>query len=176
MCLLPTGISYYWDWQGYTQMAFFIHCDTYVYVYYLRMHTFMLFVSHLSSKGPDTQLRRHLMTSPMMIFPRGFHVEEEHQVSGLLFQGNQLHDDDLRHAKSTNCAFPVGSMTLGFTMSFHVFCSSLRTQLTVFDIRVIVLLANFIGLVRVSFIFLQIPGFQISSRAYALAPGLHGTA
>ena len=61
-------------------------------------------------------------------------------------------------------------------MSFHVFCSSLRTQLTVLDIRVIVLLANFIGLVRVSFIFLQIPGFQISSRAYALAPGLHGTA
>ena len=38
-------------------------------------------------------------------------------------------------------------------MSFHVFCSSLRTQLTVLDIRVIVLLANFIGLVRVSFIF-----------------------
>ena len=104
---------------------------SYVYVYYLRMQTFMLFVSHLSSKGPDTQLRRHLMTSPMMIFPRGFHVEEEHQVSGLLFQGNQLHDDDLRHAKSTNCAFPVGSMTLGFTMSFHVLsCFLFKSQNT----------------------------------------------
>ena len=68
------------------------------------------------------------------------------------------------------------SVSLCPFMSFHVFCSSLRTQLTVLDIRVIVLLANFIGLVRVSFIFLQIPGFQISSRAYALAPGLHGTA
>ena len=59
MCLLPAGISYYWDWQGYTQMTFFIHCDTYVYVYYLMMQTFMLFVTHLASKGPDTQYSTH---------------------------------------------------------------------------------------------------------------------